>query len=158
MANKLFGDIKGVKEYEYASISKHNATNASDIILFDPPNLTSFKCVIGRKDGEDVYIKEKLACMWGNEEIEEYVLLDNAYAEYFKVPEKQVFEKQKTQYQRAKVADTIVEYSHRKGRFSRFIYNVWFEYGARKYYLFIKTCNGKKFKALMEEFIEKALT
>lgn len=157
MANKLFVDIKGLKEYDYTSISKHNAANASDIILFDPPNLTSFKCTIGRKEGKDVYIKEKLACMWGNEEIEEYALLDDAYAEYFALPDKSVFEKAKTEYVKAKVGDTTVEYTHKKGMFSRYIYNVWFEYGGRKYYLFIKTCDGRKFKALMEEFIQKAI-
>lgn len=157
MENKLFEDIKGVKEYEYTSISKHNAANETKYILFDPPNLTSFKCVIGRKDGKDIYIKEKLACMWGNEEIEEYVLLDDEYTSCFALPDKTLFEKNKTEYVKAKVGDTNIEYTHKKGMFSRFIYNVWFEYGGNKYYLFIKTCNGKKFKVLMEEFIEKAI-
>lgn len=158
MANKLFDGIKGVKEYKYTSISKHNAANKSEYILFDPPNLTSFKCEIGRKDGKDVYIKEKLACMWGNEEIEEYVLLDEEYAQFFKTPDKEVFQRQKCEYVKAKVDDTLVEYTHRKGMFSRFIYNVWFEYKGIKYYLFVKTSDGKKFKSLMEEFIGKALT
>ncbi len=118
MANKLFDGIKDVKEYEYTSISKHNAANASDIILFDPPNITSFKCEIGRKDGRDVYIKEKLACMWGNEEIEEYVLLDDSYREYFAVPDKAVLEKNKTEFVIAKVGETLVEYTHIKGMIS----------------------------------------
>ncbi len=157
MANKLFKDIEGVVESDYTSISKHNAENNTSIILFDPPNLTSFKCQKGEKEGKIVYIKERLVCMWGNDEIEEYALLDDKFSDYFALPSEEVIKKSKQEFVKAKVGDTIIEYTHKKGMFSRFFYNVWFEYNGTKYYLFIKTCTGKKFKALMEDFILKAM-
>lgn len=157
MANKLFKRIKGIKESEYTSISKHNAQNGSRIILFDPPNLTSFKCVAGSIDGKQVYIKESLACMWGNEEIEEYAVLDKDFNGFFEIPSEEVIRKNKQEYVKAKVGDTLIEYTHKSGMFSRYFYNVWFEYDGIRYYLFIKTCDGKKFKTLMEDFILKAI-
>lgn len=158
MASKIFDIPKGIKEEKYTSISKHNALVGSDIILFDPPNISSFECKMGRKDNKDIYIKEKLVCMWGNDEIEEYVLLDEEYKAYFVLPSMDKINKYKQEYVKAKVGDTIIEYSHRNGRFSRFLYNVWFEYNSRHYYLYIKTCDGRKFKKLMEEFILKAIS
>lgn len=157
MANKLFKGIKGIKEKDYTSISKHNAQNGSRIILFDPPNLTSFKCVSGYDGEKQVYIKESLACMWGNEEIEEYAVVDKDSEEFFAVSSEEEIKKSKQEYKKAKVGDVVIEYTHKSGMFSRFFYNVWFEYDGTKYYLFIKTCDGKKFKKLMEDFILKAI-
>lgn len=151
MANKLFSKPRKIKEKKYTSISKHNAQFASEYILFDPPNVTAFECVKGEVDGKTVYIREKLACMWGNEDIEEYVVVDESVKEYFEnIRIKETLVK-------AKVGDIIIEYTHASGRFSRHHYNVWFERNGVYYYLYIRTSDGKKYKALMEEFIEKSI-
>lgn len=101
-----------------------------------------------------VYIKERLACMWGNEEIEEYVLVDKDYKDIFaNLCNSETVFAHKQDFVKAKVDDVIIEYSHKKGLFSRYHYNVWFEYGDNYYYLYIKTCDGGKFKKLMEEFL-----
>ncbi|MDE6189169.1 MAG: hypothetical protein K2G37_02645, partial [Clostridia bacterium] len=85
MANKykLFAKPKTVDEIKYTSISKHNADCGSNYILFDPKNITSFECFKGQVDGKIVYIREKLACMWGNEDIEEYVVVDDCEKDSF---------------------------------------------------------------------------
>ena len=152
MANKLFSKPRRVKESKYSSISKHNAGLGSEYILFDPPNVTSFECAKGEVDEKIVYIREKLTCMWGNEDIEEYVIIDDSVKEYF-----EDIRKKQSDVVKAKVGDIIIEYTHASGRFSRFHYNVWFERKGVYYYLYIRTCDGRKFKALMEEFIEKSI-
>ena len=154
MANKLFSKPRYVKESKYSSLSKHNANVGSEYILFDPPNVTSFECAKGEVDGKLVYIREKLACMWGNEDIEEYVVIDDSLKEYFD----DIRKKKSEVIVKAKVGDIIIEYTHESGRFSRFHYNVWFERNGVYYYLYIRTCDGKKFKSLMEEFIEKSIS
>lgn len=149
MANKLFVKLKEAREIKYTSISKHNALCGSEYILFDPPNITSFECAKGEVDGRIVYIREKLACMWGNEDIEEYVVIDAAARQAFEdVKPKDII--------KARVGDTVVEYTQKRGRFMRRHYNVWFERGGAYYYLYIRTSDGGKFKTLMEDFIEKA--
>ncbi|MDE5616772.1 MAG: hypothetical protein K2I78_03190 [Clostridia bacterium] len=154
MANKLFAKPKTVREKNYTSISKHNAACGSEYILFDPPNVTSFECAVGEKDGKNVYIREKLACMWGNEDIEEYVAVDDSAREYFLT----LMPKDGSDTLiKAKAGDTVIEYTHKKGRFSRHHYNVWFERNGALYYLYIRTSDGAKFKSLMEEFLEKSI-
>ena len=153
MANKLFSKPRKVKEKKYTSISKHNAECSSEYILFDPPNVTAFECDAGEIDGKIVYIREKLACMWGNEDIEEYVVLDEDVKEYFE----NIRIEASSQLVKAKVGDIVIEYTHKSGSFSRYHYNVWFELKGVYYYLYIRTSDGKKFKTLMEEFIEKSI-
>ncbi|MDE6758421.1 MAG: hypothetical protein K2J89_03980 [Clostridia bacterium] len=153
MANKLFSKPRQVKEKKYTSISKHNASFSTEYILFDPPNVTSFECAKGEIDGRTVYIREKLACMWGNEDIEEYVVVDDEVKEYFE----NIRIKESGALVKAKVGDIIIEYTHKSGSFSRYHYNVWFERNGAYYYLYLRTSDGRKFKALMEEFIEKSI-
>ncbi|MCI8911980.1 MAG: hypothetical protein HFE31_04705 [Clostridia bacterium] len=161
MANKLFQKPKTIKEvrYEDGSLSKHNDKNGTKYLIFDPKNITAFECVKGvanPSEGENklVYIKERLACMWGNEEIEEYVLVDKGSKDIFdSLCVEKVALAHKQDFIKAKVDDVIITYSHKKGAFSRFHYNVWFEYDDNYYYLYIKTCDGGKFKSLMEEFL-----
>ena len=158
MANKLFSKPKGIRECKYTSISRHNAEFSSEYILFDPPSVTSFECAKGEKDGEIVYIREKLVCMWGNEDIEEYVLLDNDCKDIFESYRSESAAAAHGQtFTKAKVEDVTIEYSHKKGVFSRHHYNVWFERRGIYYYLYVKTSDGRKFKSLMEEFIAKAV-
>ena len=154
MANKLFSKPRIVKEKKYTSISKHNAEFSTKYILFDPPNVTAFECAQGLVDGRLVYIHEKLACMWGNEDIEEYVVLDDTLKKYF--DDVRPKEGDDTLV-KAKVGDIIIEYTHKSGSFSRYHYNVWFEKDGVYYYLYIRTSDGRKFKTLMEEFIEKSI-
>ena len=156
MANKLFKKPTNIKEVRYAdgSISKHNDASGTQYLLFDPKNITSFECVKGMEGEKLAYIKERLICMWGNEEIEEYVLVDDTQKEMFaNLCQEQIASANKQDFVKAKVDDVIIRYSHKAGMFSRFHYNVWFEYADTYYYLYIKTCDGTKFKALMEEFL-----
>lgn len=156
MANKIFQRPKNIKEvrYEDGSLSKHNDKNGTGYLLFDPKNITSFECSKGMDGEKLVYIKERLSCMWGNEEIEEYVLVDDTQRDTFaSLCSEQIAFANKQDFVKAKVDDVIIQYSHKSGMFSRFHYNVWFEYANTYYYLYIKTCDGKKFKTLMEEFL-----
>ena len=156
MANKLFSTPKNIKEEKYVdgSLSKHNDKNGTAYILFDPKNITAFECCKGMMGDKLVYIKEHLSCMWGNEEIEEYVLVDETQRDIFaSLCKQEVAQANKQDFIKARVDDTIIEYSHKAGMFSRFHYNVWFEYAGVYYYLYIKTCDGAKFKTLMEEFL-----
>ena len=156
MANKLFSRPKNIKEikYEGGSLSKHNDVSGTQYLLFDPKNITSFECAKGMYGDKLVYIKERLICMWGNEEIEEYVLVDSEQKDIFaSLCQEQIALDNKQDFVKAKVDDVIIEYSHKAGVFSRFHYNVWFEYAGNYYYIYIKTCDGAKFKALMEEFL-----
>ncbi|MDE5549105.1 MAG: hypothetical protein K2J13_02510, partial [Clostridia bacterium] len=86
--------------------------------------------------------------------IEEYVVIDDSAKEYFE----NIRMQESQSLVKAKVGDIIIEYIHMSGRFSRYHYNVWFERSGVYYYLYIRTCDGKKFKALMEEFIEKSIS
>lgn len=156
MANKIFSRPKNIKELRYdgGSLSKHNDKYGTQYLLFDPKNITSFECVKGMAGDKLVYIKERLLCMWGNEEIEEYVLVDAEQKDIFaSLCKEQIALDNKQDFVKAKVDDVIIQYSHKAGMFSRFHYNVWFEYAGNYYYIYIKTCDGVKFKALMEEFL-----
>ena len=155
MANKLFQGQKNIKEVRYdSSLSKHNDGEGTQYLLFDPKNITSFECFKGMEGEKLVYIKERVVCMWGNEEIEEYVVVDSEKRDIFEsLCKEEVALANKQDFVKAKVDDVIINYSHKAGLFSRFHYNVWFEYAVNYYYLYIKTCDGKKFKVLMEEFL-----
>ena len=156
MANKLFKGDKSIKQVRYVggSLSKYNDGSGTKYLLFDPKNITSFECYKGMEGDKLVYLKERLACMWGNEEIEEYVVVDDTKRGIFEeLCSKDVALANKQDFVKAKVDDVIIQYSHKSGLFSRFHYNVWFEYEGTYYYLYIKTCDGKKFKTLMEEFL-----
>ena len=151
MANKrkAFVKPKTVDEVKYTSISKHNAERASEYIFFDPKNITSFECKQGFVGEKPIYIRETLACMWGNEDIEEYVVIDGSAKDLFDSARPK-----DGSIIKAKVGDIVIDYTHTEGRFSRRHYNVWFERAGVYYYLYIRTSDGRKFKSLMEDFIE----
>ena len=108
---------------------KHNDKSGTSYLLFDPKNITAFECVKGMEGEKLVYIKERLLCMWGNEEIEEYVLLDDTQKDMFaSLCNEQSATANKQDFVKAKVDDVIIQYTHKTGMISRFPYNVWFEY------------------------------
>ena len=148
--------IKGVEKTADADLKSEivdttqsaavDATDATQANVNAPDATESLEKVI--------YIKERLACMWGNEEIEEYVLVDKSCKDMFEgLCNKETALAHKQDFIKARVGDIVIEYSHKKGMFSRYHYNVWFEYAGTYYYLYIKTCDGGKFKSLMEEFL-----
>ena len=140
MASKLYSP-KGIKEVDEESISKYNAVNGTRYLLFDPSDITDFKCKRGVRDGRTVYIYEKLQIMFGNHEIEEYCFT-----------EKGVFDRSLMQNAKpARVEDMQILYTRKKG-FFRTAYNVFFEYEGAEYYLYIVVSGDKKFNSLMCEF------
>lgn len=140
MASKLFSP-KGIKEVEEESISKYNAANGTRYLLFDPGDITEFKCRRGVRDGKTVYLYEKLQIMFGNHEIEEYCFT-----------EKGVFDRSLMKNAKpARVEDMQILYTRKKGIF-RTSYNVFFEYEGTEYYLYIVVSGDKKFNSLMCEF------
>lgn len=140
MASKLFSP-KGIKEVEEESISKYNAANGTRYLLFDPGDITEFKCRRGVRDGKTVYLYEKLQIMFGNHEIEEYCFT-----------EKGVFDRSLMKDAKpARVEDMQILYTRKKGIF-RTSYNVFFEYEGTEYYLYIVVSGDKKFNSLMCEF------
>ena len=146
MANKLYSP-KGIKEVEEKSISKYNAANGTEYLLFDPSDITEFKCRRGVAGDRTVYLYEKLQLMFGNHEIEEYCFT-----------EKGVFDKSLMKDARpARVEDMQILYKSKKG-FFRTSYNVYFEYGDAEYYLYIVVSDEKKFNNLMCEFAREKLT
>lgn len=140
MASKLYSP-KGIKEVDEESISKYNAANGTRYLLFDPRDITEFKCKRGVRDGRTVYLYEKLQIMFGNHEIEEYCFT-----------EKGVFDRSLMQNAKpARVEDMQILYTRKKG-FFRTSYNVFFEYEGVEYYLYIVVSGDEKFNSLMCEF------
>lgn len=140
MASKLFAP-KGIKETDEESISKYNAANGTKYLLFDPADITEFKCRRGVKDGRTVYLREKLQIMFGNHEIEEYCFVERG------IFDRSLMKDAKP----AKVEDIHILYTRKKG-FFRNAYNVFFEYEGTEYYLYIVVSDDKKFNALICEF------
>ena len=140
MASKLFSP-KGIKEVAEESISKYNAANGTKYLLFDPRDITEFKCKRGVKDGKTVYLYEKLQIMFGNHEIEEYCFA-----------EKGIFDRSLMKDAiPARAEDLQILYTRKKGLF-RTSYNVFFEYEGVEYYLYIVVSDEKKFNSIMLEF------
>ena len=145
MANKLFS-LKGIKEVDEESISKFNAANGTKYLIFDPRDITEFKCRRGVKDGKTVYLYEKLQIMFGNHEIEEYCFIEKG------VFDRSLMKDAKT----ARVEDIRLLYTKKKG-FFRTAFNVFFEYEGTEYYLYIVVSGEEKFNALMCEFAKDKL-
>lgn len=142
MANKLFSP-KGITEVKEESISKYNAANGTKYLLFDPRDITEFKCRRGVKDGETVYLYEKLQIMFGNHELEEYCFVRQG-----------VFDKSvMAGATRAMVDDLPIEYTYKKTLLRKH-YNVYFEYEGVPYYLYFVTSGNGKFKEIMYEFVK----
>ncbi len=142
MANKLFSP-KGIKEVEEASISKYNAANGTEYLIFDPRDITEFKCRRGVKDGRTVYLYEKLQIMFGNHEIEEYCFTEKG------IFDRSVMKDAKS----ARAEDIQLLYTRKKGIF-RNAYNVFFEYKDVEYYLYIVVSDDSKFNNLICEFAQ----
>ena len=129
MANRIKFD--GVKEEELDSICKLADRDNKDYLFLDPDNITGFKAMIGNKDGAPCYLFEFIQTMWGNDEINEYILLQSKDIDL-------------TQF--GEVKDGVIKkynipykFTLKKGLFSRYLYNVCFEYKNESYYLFVKT-------------------
>jgi len=129
MANKKL--IFKAKEEALDSISKKASRDNKFYLFFDPDNITDFKAKIGKDQDRDSYLFEFIQVMWGNDEINEYILLDNKGVDLTQFGEikKAVNAKYNFEY----------KYTLKKGLFSRYYYNVYFEYKNERYYLFIKT-------------------
>lgn len=145
MASKLFSP-KGIKEVKEESVSKYNAANGTKYLIFDPRDITEFKCRRGVKGDKTVYLYEKLQIMFGNHEIEEYCFT-----------EKGVFDRSLMKDAKpARVEDMQIFYIKKKGLL-RTAFNVFFEYGGIEYYLYIIVSGEKKFNSLMCEFAKDKL-
>ena len=128
MANRI--SFKGFIETPLDSISKYSARENKDLLFFDPDNITDFKAKMGKHDNS-AYLFEFIQTMWGNDEVNEYIVSKDIEIDL-------------TQFgavQTAKLEKLQIEYSYtlKKGCFSRYIYNVYFEYKNERYYLFVKT-------------------
>ncbi len=146
MASKKLFSPKGIKETDEESISKYNAANGTRYLLFNPKDITEFRCKRGTVDGKTVYLYEKLQIMFGNHEIEEYCFT-----------EKGIFDRSlMADAQRARAEDLHILYVRKKG-FFRTSYNVFFEYEGTEYYLYIVVSGDNKFNELMCEFAKEKL-
>ena len=128
MANRIiFKD----KEETLDSISKLAAREAKDYLFFDPANITDFKARIGKDQDKVSYLFEFIQVMWGNDEISEYILKadQEINIEAFGQVKDGTIKKYGIPY----------KYTLKKGLFSRYFYNVYFEYKNERYYLFVKT-------------------
>lgn len=145
MASKLFSP-KGIKEVDEESVSKYNAANGTKYLIFDPSDITEFKCRRGVKDGRTVYLYEKLQIMFGNHEIEEYCFT-----------EKGVFDRSLMKDAKpARVEDMQILYVKKKGLI-RTSFNVFFEHEGIEYYLYIVVSGESRFNSLMCEFAKDKL-
>lgn len=128
MANRIKFQAK---EEKLDSICKIADRENKDYLFFDPDNITSFKANIGNREGVPCYLFEFIQTMWGNDEINEYILLDNTQIDLspFGAIQNGEIKKYNIPY----------TYTLKKGLFSRYLYNVYFEYKNERYYLFVKT-------------------
>ncbi|MDE6550893.1 MAG: hypothetical protein K2M44_05300 [Clostridia bacterium] len=146
MANKIF-NTKAYRESYYPSIVEYNVECRMAIRLMpftDSDGVTDFKCAIARdSDGAPAYIKEYFALMWGSTEVTQYCALkDDAFSSIVLTGE----------VKEAVEGGHLIRYSVKKGIFRRWYYNVLVEMDGVKYYLFIKTSAGSKFKDIMTRF------
>ena len=139
MANRV--KFKGIKEETLDSICKLSDREQKPYLFMDPDNVTGFKCLIGKKDAIPAYLFEFIQVTWGNDEISEYIIKDDSI---------QIDLSQFGQVKEAELPKLGIKYSYTetKGLFSRFIYNVYFEYKNERYYLFIKTIAPRLTKIL----------
>ena len=128
MANRIKFSLK---EEDLDSICKLANRENKDYIFFDPDNITGFEAKIGNKGNTPCYLFEFIQTMWGNDEIYEYILLDDTQIDLssFGTINSGVIKKYNIPY----------TYTLKKGLFSRYYYNVYFEYKNERYYLFVKT-------------------
>lgn len=141
-----------VKEERYESIAKYNVVNNRSYYLFNPMNVTSFKCKIGKESDKEVYIYEHLECMWGNDEIDEYVFFDD-----FKLQEFEDF-KLEPYINNINFEGIDVFYTFKTSILGKWIYNAIYEVDNVRYYVIIKTIDPKKFLKLMKEHFNAQLS
>lgn len=147
MPNKLFRH-KGIREKKSEPISDVNAAKGTKYLFFAMRDVSDFKSTAGYDgQGRLVYYKEFFSIMFGNHELTEYVLVEP------KVFDDAVMAGAK----KVAVADCVMEYTYKKGMFSRRYYNARFRYDGVEYYVFVKTCNDRKFSELMTEFFTDKL-
>ena len=128
MANRI--SFKGFTKAPLDSISKYSARENKELLFFNPDNITSFKAKMGKHDNS-AYLFEFIQTMWGNDEVNEYIVSKDVEIDLtqFGAVQSGNLEKFNIQY----------SYTLKKGLFSRYLYNVYFEYKNERYYLFIKT-------------------
>ena len=130
MGNRL--DIpKPPHESKIDSICKLADREDKDYLFFDPDNITNFKAIKYYYSDNDYYLYEFIQTMWGNDEISEYILL-NQYASLNGLGEVKegVIEKYNIKYEYTESKNWVI---------SRYYYNVVFEYKNIRYYVYIKT-------------------
>jgi len=129
MANKI--KFKGCDIEPLDSISKLSNRENIPYLFFDSDNITAFKANQGKKDSKPFYLFEFIQVMWGNDEIEEYILKGD----------EQIDLSQFGDVKEGIIKHLSIPYSYtlKKGLFSRYFYNVYFEYKNERYYLFVKT-------------------
>ena len=146
MANKAFNK-KGFSERYYTSIVDYNAANRTAIRLMpftDDNGVTDFKCASGYKsNGTPAYIKEYFALMWGVTEVTQYCELAQGALANIEL-QGEVIE--------ACEGGHNMKYTVKKGIFRRWYYNVLIEIDNIRYYLYIKTSAGSRFKQIMTDF------
>lgn len=135
------------KEQKYKSIAEFNVINNKTFYLFNPKNITEFKCGVGLEDDKQVFIHEHLECMWGNDEIDEYVFFDDYKLQDFE--DFKLSDVNKVEYDGIEVF-----YSMSKSFFGRLKYCAVFEIDNNRYYLYIKTIKQERFFSLLKEFFE----
>ena len=129
MANRI--EFKGVKEESLDSLCKISDRESKPYLFADPDNVTGFKCSLGKIGDKPSYLFEFIQTMWGNDEIYEYILFDDT----------QIDLSQFGEVKEDTLSKLNIKYSYtlKKGLFSRYLYNVYFEYKNERYYLFVKT-------------------
>lgn len=143
MANKLI-NLKGFKEEKSNSISKYNFENGTQYFLFDPDNITDYKSTCGFKNNKKMFLHEYIQCMWGNDEIDEYIFFDNSYIENAL---------KDINFSVLEINGIKIRYAYKKKLFSRYIFNSYLTINGITYYVFVKTIEKYRFKKLMEDFI-----
>ena len=138
MANRV--KFQNVKEETLDSICKISDREQKPYLFLDPDNVTGFKCAIGKIGDVPSYLFEFIQTMWGNDEIYEYILKDDLKIDLSQFgPIKEA---------KLPKLDLTIQYTEKKGLFSRYLYNVYFEYKNERYYLFVKTIAPRLIKIL----------
>ena len=129
MANRI--SFKGIKEEQKDSICKISDRESKPYLFADPDNVTGFKCSLGKIGDKPSYLFEFIQTMWGNDEIYEYILFDDTNIDLSQLGE--------VKEDTISKLNITYKYTLKKGLFSRYLYNVYFEYKNERYYLFVKT-------------------
>lgn len=143
MANKIIS-LKGFKEKKYISIAKYNVENGTKYFLFDPKNITQFKCTLGYLNDSIAYLHEFVQCMWGNDEIDEYIFFNNSHI---------LNKLDNYPIQEIEINGIKIRYTSKKTIFSRYIFNAVFNINNVDYYIYIKTIENNRFYSIMKDFI-----